>query len=241
MISLGLTLNNYKMVKMKKLMLMISLCLVGIQMVSAQKTTQDLGAFDELKVFDQINVTLVKSDKNQAVLTGDDVNEVSVVNNDGRLKIRMEIDNVMDGNETFVTLYYTDDLNLIDANEGAKITSEGELEAKYLTLRAQEGGKLNVSVNTRNLDSKAVTGGKIEISGKAANQEVTVRTGGEYHSKDLISDRTDVTVFAGGKAFVYSKEFVEANVTAGGTIEVFGNPETLQQDKTLGGSIILRN
>jgi hypothetical protein len=226
---------------MKKLTLTISLCFIGILAISAQKTTQDLGAFEELKVFDRINVTLIKSDKNQAVITGDDVNDVSVVNDDGRLKIRMEIDNAMDGNETFVTLYYANDLSLVDVNEGAEISNEGDLKANYLTLRAQEGGKLNVSVDTRNLDSKAVTGGKIQISGTATNQDVNVRTGGEYHSQVLKSDRTDVTVFAGGKAFVHAKEFVEANVTAGGTIEIFGNPETLQQDKTLGGSIIIRN
>jgi len=50
-----------------------------------------------------------------------------------------------------------------------------------------------------------------------------------------------VSVFAGGKAFVNSKEYVEANVTAGGTIEIFGNPDKVDEDKTFGGSIIRKN
>lgn len=226
---------------MKIKTIILSICFLTTLSVVSQKITQELDSFDEIKVFDQINVTLVQSDRNLAEISGDDVGDVAIVNDDGRLKIRMEVDNVMDGNNTFVTLYYTDDLSLIDVNEGAEITSEGDLKAKYLTLRAQEGGELNVSVNTRNLDSKAVTGGKIKISGSAINQEVTIRTGGEYHSKALKSDRSDVTVFAGGKAFIHAREFVTANVTAGGTIEIFGNPETIKEDKTLGGSIIFRN
>ena len=209
-------------------------------MAQDNERTVNLEHFEELKVFDQINVNLVKSNKNWASITGDDTDEVKIVNNDGRLKIRMETDNFMDGNETMVTLYHTQNLSLVDANEGAKITSNNELDANYLTLRTQEGGEIHTKVNTRNLDSKAVTGGILRISGSTENQEVNVRSGGQYDAKNLISNQSDVTIFAGGNATVTTEEYVEANVTAGGTIEIYGNPETVKEDKTLGGSIILR-
>lgn len=202
--------------------------------------TIELETFQEIKVFDQINVTLVKSDKNQAVISGDDAQEVAIDNDGGRLKIKMEADNFLDGNDTSVIVYYTKDLSLVDANEGAKITSEEELESNYLTVRSQEGGKIFISVNARNLDSKAVTGGEITISGSAENQEVNVRSGGQYNAEKLSSNQTDVTILAGGKAMVNVSDFVDANVTAGGTIEIYGNPETVKEDKTLGGSIILK-
>ncbi|WP_373516212.1 head GIN domain-containing protein [Pricia sp.] len=203
-------------------------------------TSIDLESFDEIKVFDQINVTLVKSDKNQAVVSGDDVEKVSIGNDNGRLNIKMEIENMLDGNETNVMLYHTEALSLIDANEGAEITSEEELEAKYLTLRTQEGGKLTVKVNAKNLDSKAVTGGEIKISGTAENQEVNIRSGGQYDAKDLATDRTEITIFAGGNGTVNASEVVDANVTAGGTIEIYGNPETVNENDTFGGSIIVK-
>ncbi|MEO9893821.1 head GIN domain-containing protein [Aurantibacter sp.] len=222
-------------------MALIATILMTTPLMAQEKDiTMNLDNFDELKAFDQINVNLVKSDKNWASITGDDNDEVKIVNNDGRLKIRMELDNFMDGNETTVTLYHTEDLQLVDANEGAKITSSDELEAKYLTLRSQEGGEIQTEVNTRNLDSKAVSGGVIKLSGNAENQDVNIRSGGQYDAKDLQSNQTDITIFAGGNATVTTEEFVAANVTAGGTIEIYGNPETVKEDKTLGGSIIMR-
>lgn len=227
---------------MKKiaLVLVTAILTVGFGTAQTRSMTETLKAFDELKVYDQLNVTLVKSNENRAEISGDDVEEVSIVNREGRLKVKMEVDNFLDGNETNITLYHTEDLQLVDVNEGAKIKSDKNLEAKYLTLRAQEGGEIQVKVDARNLDTKSVSGGKIMTSGNAENQEIMVRTGGDYDGKELSANQTDVTVFAGGNAVVNTDEYVEANVTAGGTIEIYGNPETVNEDKTLGGSIIVR-
>lgn len=225
---------------MKKSMTFFMLLIASSFGAVAQNTTIDLDKFTELKVFDRVNVTLVKSSENKAVITGDDQDDVKIVNDDGLLKIRMELDEFLDGNETNVELHYTEDLSLVDANEGSKISSENTLGSTYLKLRSQEGAQLRIAVDTRNLDAKAVTGGKIWVSGKAPNQEASIRSGGEYHAEDLTAQQTEVTVFAGGKAFVNSKEYVEANVTAGGTIEIYGNPEKVDEDKTFGGSIIVK-
>jgi len=227
---------------MKTCLLALSAYLFAVFTLSAQNITIDLDTFNELKVYDQLNVTLVKSNKNRAVISGDDIDDVKIDNDDGRLKIRTEIEDMLDGNKTLITLHYTENLNLIDANEGSKITAKGAVDSKYLSLRAQEGGKVDVSVNSRNLDNKAVTGGKIHVSGTATNQEVTVRTGGEFHGKELKSEQTDVTVFAGGIANVFVTDYLDANVTAGGTISVLGNPEKVEKNETFGGSIkILKN
>lgn len=88
----------------------------------AQKAnTKTLEKFTELKAYDRIVVTLVKSSENKLVITGDDKDEVNISNKNGLLKIKMEFDNFMDGDEAKATLYYTEDLVLIDANENAKI------------------------------------------------------------------------------------------------------------------------
>jgi hypothetical protein len=204
---------------------------------NAQETKIDLASFKEVKGYDQLNITLEKSSKNQAVVSGDHQSEVKIVNDKGLLKIRMELDNILKGKNTSVTLYHTEDLVLVDANEGANMDSKEALMASTLALRAQEGGKIKLKVQSRNLSSKAVTGGIIEVSGSATEQEVTVRTGGEYLGKNLKTEQTDVTVFAGGKAAISASEYVEANVTAGGSIEVFGNPKQIERNETFGGSI----
>ncbi|WP_299604535.1 head GIN domain-containing protein [uncultured Aquimarina sp.] len=218
----------------------IYMFLLSPMMMFAQKTTVELAAFDELKVYDAINVTLIKAAENKAVITGDDVDQVAIVSKNGRVKVKMEIDNILDGKDTNVTIYHTEDLALIDANENSVITSNSTIESKYITIRAQEGAEIDLKVNAINLDSKAVSGGKISISGDVPNQDVLVRTGGKYFAKKLSAEQTDVTVLAGGKAYINSDEYVDASVTAGGIIEIYGNPEKVKQDKTLGGSIVIR-
>jgi len=212
------------------------LCLATFNM-TAQKQTMTLDVFDEVKVFDQINVTLVKSSENKAVITGDDVDEVAIVNNSGKLKIRMELDNFLDGNKTDVMLYYTEELELIDANEGAKIMSEDTIESNYLEINAQEGGDVDVAVETKNLDIKVVSGGEATIDGDSPDLEVTVRSGGDFYGEELDTERATVSVFAGGGAKVSADNYVDASVTAGGSIEIFGNPDKIDRSKTFGGSI----
>lgn len=223
-----------------KIRIVLTVLIMSSCIAIAQKTTIDLEKFGELKVFDRVRVTLVRSSENKAIVSGDDKDDVRIVNDKGLLKIRMDLNEFLDGNETNVELHYTEELNLVDANEGAKITSDKALTNKYLKLRSQEGAQLHIAVDAINLDVKAISGGRIWVTGKAPNQEATVRSGGEYHAKDLATKQTEVTVFAGGKAFVNSKEYVEANVTAGGTIEIFGNPDKIDEDKTFGGAIIIR-
>lgn len=204
------------------------------------KIIQELESFNEVKVFDRLQVILIKGTENKAIITGEDTDEVKIINKDGLLKIRTDLKETLDGNDTKITLYYTEILQLVDVNEGARIKTRETLTANYLTLKAQEGGEINAIVATRNLDAKSVTGGKLIISGVATNQEIIVRTGGDFRGKELKAKQTDVTILAGGKAIINSEEYVDANVTAGGTIEIYGKPAKVIEDKALGGTIVVR-
>ena len=224
---------------MKRSIILMVVFLIAGSMVSAQKTTKVLEKFSKLKVFDQISVTLVKSASDKAVISGDDQDKVDIVNKNGELKVRMSMDKMMAGKHTDVILYYTQELEVIDVNEKAKILNKSTLNAKYLNLRAQEGGEIDVAVDTENLDSKAVTGGSIKVSGTAINQNIEINSGGNYDGRKLHGDKAKVAVLAGGGAAVKAKKMVSASVTAGGSIDIYGKPEKVDQNNALGGTITL--
>ena len=94
---------------------MAGLTAAGLRAQDAQ-VTHDTGPFREIKVFDGISLNLIRSDRNQAVVRGENTRQVAVVNNDGILKVRMEITKIFSGYRTFVDLYYTDPLLIIDVN-----------------------------------------------------------------------------------------------------------------------------
>lgn len=220
----------------------ICFALLFLTTTRAQKsTTKELEKFTELKVYDRIVVNLVRGSENKLVITGDDNDEVEIDNEDGLLKIKMEFDNFLDGDEAMGTLYYTEDLTLIDANENAKIRSKKAVTGDHLDIRAQEGGKIDMKIDSKSLYTRSTTGGEVTLTGTTNNQEVMVNTGGKTYNKKLNTVETQVTVQAGGRADVKASDKVKAKVRAGGSIYVHGNPKEVEKDKVFGGKIEVIN
>ena len=94
---------------MDQKLIVILLLLVATQSLRSQneKVTQNLQPFKEVKAFDGLSVNLIKSDVNKAVITGANTANVAIVNNDGVLKIRMEVTKLLSGYRTFVDVHYT--------------------------------------------------------------------------------------------------------------------------------------
>ncbi|MCB0464287.1 MAG: DUF2807 domain-containing protein, partial [Aequorivita sp.] len=200
-----------------------------------QQTTE-VGDFNELKVYDLITVKLVPSEENKVVVEGENTEFVKTINDNGVLKIRMELEERFDGDATTVTLYFKN-ISIIDANEGSEIFSETEIKESSLELKAQEGGKIKIEVAAENLEVRSVSGGIVEAKGTATKQDVNINSGGTYEGKDLITSQTYVNVTAGGSATVYAKDKVDAKITAGGYITVYGNPKDVKKKKLAGGKI----
>jgi predicted small secreted protein len=218
----------------KRIVLIVFLIsVVGIAQEATQKT---VGEFKELKVYDLINVELVKSDENKVVITGNNSREVVFVNKNGKLKIRMNIEGSYDGSKTKVKLYYTT-IDIIDVNEGASVKSDETIKQFEIELNAQEGGTINIPLDVTYTTSKAVTGGVIETSGQSKNQKISLLTGGVYKGKGLITENTDVSINVAGKAYVHATKLVDVKVRAGGDVYIYGNPETVNESNVLGGSV----
>lgn len=223
---------------MKKSVLILCTFLATTTLLSQKANTKTLEKFTELKAYDRIVVTLVKSSENKLVITGDDKDEVNISNKNGLLKIKMEFDNFMDGDEAKATLYYTEDLALIDANENAKINSDEVLKQNgRIEIKTQEGGKIDLKVALNDLYTKSISGGEITLNGSANTQEVMVNTGGKIYNKQLDTKETVVVVNAGGRADIKASDKVEAKVRAGGSIYIYGTPREIQKDKVFGGKI----
>ena len=222
-------------IKMKKLITLLTVVLATT--VFAQKPIEKtIGEFQELKVYDLINVELVKSDENKVVISGENTKDVLVNNKNGKLKIKMSLEEIFDGNNTKVTLYYTS-LDIIDVNEGAKVHSEDTIKQFEIDLKAQEGGSIKVNLDVNYTNIKAVTGGIIKTSGTAKNQDVKLITGGIYKGTELETSKTDVSINAAGEAYVNASKLVDVKIRAGGDVFIYGDPETVNENRVLGGRI----
>ena len=214
----------------------IVLVLVASVTIAQNPKERQVGDFNEVKVFDLIAVNLVKSNEAKVEITGDDIDDVIVINKDGKLKIRMKTDKSFNGDRTFVTVHYKA-LEVIDGNEGAFITANELIEQNQIELRAQEGAHLKIGLDVDQVAIKAVSGGIIETRGKAISQDITLNTGGVYEGKAFETKNTSVNIKAAGEADVNASKTVDARVIAGGDIYIYGNPQSVKEKTTLGGRI----
>jgi len=195
--------------------------------------------FSTIKVFDLMTVNLIKSTENKIVITGRDAQDVEYVLKNDLLKVRMKTDKIFDGVQTFVQVHYTQ-VDVIDSNEGATITSNELIKQAQLSIMVQEGARVKVGLEVDNLKLRAVSGGIIEASGMATFQDVTVNTGGIIENHKLITDHTTVKVQAGGEVEVHATQSIDASVRAGGDVSVSGSPKRVTQKTLFGGRITIK-
>ena len=220
---------------MKNTILVLAL-FISTLLTAQNPLDKKVGDFSEVKVYDRIEVNLIKSDENKVVITGEDVEDVEIINKDGKLKIRMDIDKVFNGEKTFVEVHYTT-LEIIDGNEGAFITSNELIEQDGISIKVQEGARVKLGLDVDIVEIRAVTGGVVETRGRANRQEITINTGGVYEGKSFETKNTTVSIKAAGEAEVNASDFVEANVRAGGDVFIYGNPNTVKENTLFGGRI----
>ncbi|WP_346883461.1 head GIN domain-containing protein [uncultured Algibacter sp.] len=209
--------------------------------ISASTFAQDalekkVGDFSILKVYDLIHVELVKSDENKVTITGGNSNDVVINNKNGTLKIKMNLEESFDGNKTKVILYYTS-IDVIDVNEGAKVTSKETIKQFEMDLKAQEGGQIDVSLDVSYTNVKSVTGGVITTTGRSKKQKINIFTGGEYLGKALETEDTEVSIKAAGEAHINATNLADIKIRVGGDVFVYGNPENVNESKVIGGRI----
>ena len=219
--------------------IVVLMFLFGCILVKGQdnKITQNLDSFTEIKGFDGISINLIKSNENKAIITGENTGSVAIVNNEGVLKIRMQIGKIFSGYKTFVDLYYAGTVLVIDVNEDARITSKNVIQQKVLELKAQEGGELVIDAEVEQMLIKSVSGGVIRTRGVSDLQDVQINTGGVYEGKNFKTNFSTINVNAGSRAEINAKNYVKATVKAGGEVLVFGNPEKLEEKTVFGGTI----
>jgi len=218
----------------------ILLFCISISLSAQNGQEKVVGEFKEIKVYDRIEVELIKADENKVVVSGKNTEDLVIVHKKDVLKIRMTLEEAFDGDETTVKVYYTT-VEIIDSNEGAVVKSNEDIEQFELEIKAQEGGKVDINVKAlKFLAIKAISGGSIEVTGDSKNQTVDINTGGSYKGKDLITEKTTVTIKAAGVAHAHATNEVIAKVRAGGSVYIYGNPDKVDENTILGGKIIIK-
>jgi hypothetical protein len=199
---------------------------------------KEVGDFNKVTSFDQIDVFLVKSNENKILIDGKEANEVELVNKNGELKIRMPLTKLLKGDNISVTVYFKN-IDAVEANEGSRIACGDEIKTVAFDIKVKEGSEVKLKLDVQKLSARVANGSKIEVDGTAENQDVIVNSGGMYEAEKLKTNQTTISLNAGGEAAIFATDFVDAKVRAGGEITIYGKPKQVNQKTIAGGTIEL--
>ncbi|WP_218597883.1 head GIN domain-containing protein [Polaribacter sp. NJDZ03] len=225
----------------------IYICAILLSSITIAQTTvtKNLGDYSELKVFNGIELELIKSAEQKLEITGEKSEMVKIKNVNNILKISLPFslkpeNNAADG-QVLVKLYYNKNIAIIDANEGATVTGK-DVNQDKLEVNAQERAFINLTTDVKYLTVKTSSGGIIKLSGTADTQEVDVDLYGVYNGFDMqITSNSNVFAGTGAKAEILAGKTLSAKVSFGGSIFYKGNPEVVKDKKVIGGIIQKRN
>ena len=80
---------------MKRLFTLLVL-VYAVSLTAQNSIEKTIGEFTELKVFDRIEVEMIKSNENKVTISGKNNKDVVVNNKNGKLKIKMNIEKLFD-------------------------------------------------------------------------------------------------------------------------------------------------
>jgi hypothetical protein len=212
----------------------------------AQKiVTKNLGDYTTLKVYNGIELELIKSDEQKLEITGEKSEMVKVKNVNNTLKLSLPFslkpENNAANGQVLIKLYYNKNIAVIDANEGSTITGK-EISQDKLEVNVQERAFINLVIKVKHLEVIASSGGIIKLSGTTKNQNVDVDLYGIYNGFALKAKASSTIVAGtGAKAEIFAGETLNAKVSFGGSIFYKGNPEVIKNKKVIGGIIQKRD
>ncbi|MDC1373713.1 DUF2807 domain-containing protein [Polaribacter sp.] len=225
---------------MKKI-IFIGVFFFAFSIHAQSKVTKNLGDYTILKVYNGIEVELIKSTENKIEITGEksEIVKVKTVNNTLKLSLPFSLNpskNAANG-EILIQLFYKDILTVIDANQGATITAK-DFQQDEVEISAQERAYINLVLKSKNIIVKAISGGIVKLTGTADNQDVDVDLYGVYHGYGLkVTNSAMVKAKTGAKAEIFAGKVLNAKVRFGGSIFYKGTPDLIRDEKLIGGII----
>ena len=226
---------------MMKKFVFLSLMFVTCLATAQTTITKNLGDFSTLKVFNGLEVELIKSDVQKLEITGAKSEKVKIKNVNNTLKLSLKFPDLSADGKALIKLYYNTNIAIIDANEGATITGKG-IKQNQLKVNSQERAFINLVVDVKQLEVRSSSGGIIKLTGTAINQDINLDLYGIYHGYALkVTNNSTVKAGTGAKAEVLAGETLNAKVSFGGSIFYKGKPTVIKDKKIIGGIIEAKN
>lgn len=245
----------------KTLLILLGLCVAVIGLAQAQQTeTRQLETFTKVHVSEGIDANLIKGDANKAIVTTKrKLEDVVTRVKDGTLEIEMDdhLRNLnMHSGDVKVTVYFAQALEGLSASSGADLSTEENLQAEDMNLRASSAGSIMFNsivanevdahassagdikgnITSKYLTAHVSSAGKIQLKGAADNAKIEASSSGDFKGKDLQSKDAMADASSGADVWIRVSDHLKASASSGGDVHYYGAPEVSKSESS-GGDV----
>jgi hypothetical protein len=193
----------------------------AFNLLAAQKTVQ-LKEFKTVSVSGDIQLALIKSTENKAVIENGD-EEIQIQDSGNSLAIS--------GDGTLV-IYYTAVLESISAGSDTVVTCNDEIKGKNFNLSAAADSKVKLNVNVKKLNVAAGADSQVKIDGKSELMVAAIASDAQFSVKDLDLENVQIVLASDAQAIITAKGTVDATVASDGQLTIYGNPKKVNEVKS---------
>ncbi len=220
------------------MLLLRAVFFLSLPAYSQDKESRDLKNFDAVSVTGDLELVLKKGSQEHIEIFAEgipaDKLTVKVVRGELVLKLLNAV--FYKDEHVKVTVTYNE-LREIRALAGASVRSEDVVKGDRLYIKAGSGANVSLDIKVSSLDANATEGGVLTLEGSTKTQDVTANTGGSYEGFGLDCKTTYARAGTGGVVEVMAEEELDASANTGGEIIYKGNPEKLQTQTLISGTI----
>ena len=195
------------------------------------------GDFDNIEISRGLDVYLTQSNSESITVEADENLHqviVTVVEN-GVLKIYAD-ENIHHSSSQKVMLNFNN-VSKIKATSGSDVYSTNTISLDNLVLTTTSGSDMELDINVETVNCKATSGSDLDLSGTATDFMAEATSGSDINAGDLKTESSRVRATSGAGITVNTSKELYANATSGGDIQYYGNPEKVEKNDGVSGSI----
>ncbi len=193
--------------------------------------------FNQVRGSAGLDVYLTQGDENKIVVEADEnlLQYIETEVTDGKLHVTTS-ENI--GRASAKKVYVTyKQLDNIEASSGAEVHGNSVIKSQNLSLKSSSGAELKVEIFSQNVTAKTSSGSNMEIAGKATSLTADASSGSELDAEKLLVLNCSAEASSGAKVSVNVKEKLDTRVSSGGDINYYGDPVSVNSNKSHSGKV----
>ncbi len=192
--------------------------------------------FTEIKASGGLDIYLIQGNENKIEVEADEnlLEQIQTYIKNGKLYITSKNIGKSSAKNVYVTFI---ELNNIQASSGVDIVGKSVLKSEELTLKTSSGAELKLEVLSREIKANSSSGAEMELSGKATSLYASASSGSELNAKNLLTINCTARASSGSEIKINVQEKLTAKASSGGSIDYYGNPLSVESNKSSSGSV----